>query len=118
MGVPCVTLRGGGHAHNVGVSLMRAVGLEEDWVAGTEEEYIDMAVRRTAWLSHLISLSRMLSQSISVSSHIPSPPPLPYSSLNHPVSSLNPHLFPTRSVTRPPIALRRYQSSVAPFGPA
>ena len=44
MGVPCVTLRGGGHAHNVGVSLMRVVGLEEDWVAGTEEEYIDMAV--------------------------------------------------------------------------
>lgn len=27
MGVPCVTLRGGCHAHNVGVSLLTAVGL-------------------------------------------------------------------------------------------
>ena len=53
MGVPCVTLRGGGHAHNVGVSLLGAVGLagrgggEEGgggWVADTEEQYIEFAV--------------------------------------------------------------------------
>ena len=77
MGVPCVTLRGGGHAHNVGVSLMRAVGLEEDWVAGTEEEYIDMAVRGTAWLGHYSSLSRIM---LSQPTLLPyPPPPLPYS---------------------------------------
>ena len=44
MGVPCVTLRGSGHAHNVGVSLLGAVGLEDGWVAQTEEEYIELAV--------------------------------------------------------------------------
>ena len=52
MGVPCVTLRGGGHAHNVGVSLLGAVGLagrgggEEGlgWVADTEEQYIELVV--------------------------------------------------------------------------
>jgi predicted O-linked N-acetylglucosamine transferase (SPINDLY family) len=44
-GVPCVTLAGGCHAHNVGVSLMTAVGLSEQWVARTEQEYVDLAVR-------------------------------------------------------------------------
>jgi predicted O-linked N-acetylglucosamine transferase (SPINDLY family) len=29
MGVPCITLRGNTHAHNVGVSLLSAVGLQE-----------------------------------------------------------------------------------------
>lgn len=29
MGVPCITMRGGCHAHNVGVSLMSAIGLTE-----------------------------------------------------------------------------------------
>ena len=32
-GVPCLTLAGSCHAHNVGVSLLTAVGLQEDWVA-------------------------------------------------------------------------------------
>ncbi|GAX74309.1 hypothetical protein CEUSTIGMA_g1758.t1 [Chlamydomonas eustigma] len=44
MGVPCLTLRGGGHAHNVGVSLLSALGLSEGWVACSEEEYIQLAV--------------------------------------------------------------------------
>ena len=32
-GVPCLTLAGSCHAHNVGVSLLTAVGLQLDWVA-------------------------------------------------------------------------------------
>ena len=44
MGVPCVTLQGKGHAQNVGVSLLAAIGLRDGWVARTEEEYISLAV--------------------------------------------------------------------------
>lgn len=32
-GVPCLTLAGACHAHNVGASLLTDVGLEQDWVA-------------------------------------------------------------------------------------
>ncbi|KAG1668374.1 hypothetical protein FOA52_004883 [Chlamydomonas sp. UWO 241] len=45
MGVPCVTLIGGCHAHNVGVSLLNATGVSEGWVAGSEDEYVELAVR-------------------------------------------------------------------------
>ena len=45
MGVPCITLSGACHAHNVGVSLLYAVGGLESWVAFTEEQYVDLAVR-------------------------------------------------------------------------
>lgn len=45
MGVPCVTLCGGGHAHCVGASLLSAVGLSEGWVASSEAEYVELAVR-------------------------------------------------------------------------
>ncbi len=71
MGVPCITLRGGGHAHNVGVSLLTAVGLAGEsmkkpslaadgeksfgqsangsqlgscWIADNEEQYVALAV--------------------------------------------------------------------------
>ena len=39
-GVPVVTLRGGAHAHNVGVSLLRALGLERQCVAEDPEAYV------------------------------------------------------------------------------
>lgn len=32
------------HAHNVGVSLLNAVGLQRDWVAATQDEYAALAV--------------------------------------------------------------------------
>jgi hypothetical protein len=50
MGVPCITLLGACHAHNVGASLLGAVGLADDWVAGSQEQYIDLAVR---WASNV-----------------------------------------------------------------
>jgi len=46
MGVPCVTLAGCCHAHNVGVSILETVGLDRDgFVARSEEEYVAAAVR-------------------------------------------------------------------------
>ena len=43
MGVPCLTLVGRCHAHNVGASLVSALGLERDWVASTVDEYVAKA---------------------------------------------------------------------------
>eukprot|EP00163_Fabomonas_tropica_P034893 TRINITY_DN9955_c0_g1_i2.p1 TRINITY_DN9955_c0_g1~~TRINITY_DN9955_c0_g1_i2.p1 ORF type:complete len:727 (-),score=179.58 TRINITY_DN9955_c0_g1_i2:156-2336(-) len=54
MGVPCITLKGGdNHAHNVGVSLMTAVGLPQ-FVAHSEAEYVDIAVREARSIPHLV----------------------------------------------------------------
>ncbi|XP_047330090.1 probable UDP-N-acetylglucosamine--peptide N-acetylglucosaminyltransferase SPINDLY [Impatiens glandulifera] len=44
MGVPCVTMEGSVHAHNVGVSVLNTVGLGH-LVAKTEEEYIQSALK-------------------------------------------------------------------------
>lgn len=54
-GVPCVTLVGSCHAHNVGASLLTAVGLTEDWVARTEDEYVGMALRAASNVTVSIS---------------------------------------------------------------
>ncbi|PWZ58823.1 putative UDP-N-acetylglucosamine--peptide N-acetylglucosaminyltransferase SPINDLY [Zea mays] len=43
MGVPCVTMAGAVHAHNVGVSLLSKVGLGR-LVAKTEDEYVSIAL--------------------------------------------------------------------------
>ena len=43
MGVPCLTLVGACHAHNVGASLVAAVGLGSEWVAHSVEEYVERA---------------------------------------------------------------------------
>ncbi len=44
MGVPVITLTGASHAHNVGASLLSAVGFTE-WIATTKQEYINKAVQ-------------------------------------------------------------------------
>jgi predicted O-linked N-acetylglucosamine transferase (SPINDLY family) len=61
MGVPCVTLRGKCHAHNVGVSLMNTLGLTE-WVADSPDEYVAIATRMAADLPALALLRRSLRQ--------------------------------------------------------
>ncbi|KAG8048321.1 hypothetical protein GUJ93_ZPchr0008g12443 [Zizania palustris] len=43
MGVPCVTMAGSVHAHNVGVSLLTKVGLGR-LVAKSEDEYVNLAL--------------------------------------------------------------------------
>lgn len=54
MGVPCLTLLGRCHAHNVGASLLSAVGLGEEWMASSEEDYVDKAIK---WAKDITSLT-------------------------------------------------------------
>lgn len=62
MGVPCITLKGGCHAHNVGMSLLTAIGLQQDWVAHSEEQYVEMAVRHASDIDSLVELRQTLRQ--------------------------------------------------------
>uniref|UniRef100_A0A1D1XCI1 Probable UDP-N-acetylglucosamine--peptide N-acetylglucosaminyltransferase SPINDLY n=2 Tax=Anthurium amnicola TaxID=1678845 RepID=A0A1D1XCI1_9ARAE len=55
MGVPCVTMAGPVHAHNVGVSLLSKIGLEH-LVAKTEEEYVQIAIRLASDITSLSDL--------------------------------------------------------------
>ena len=55
MGVPCITLRGDCHAQNVGASLLTSVGLD-DWIANTEQEYVDIAKAASSDLGSLAAL--------------------------------------------------------------
>lgn len=59
MGVPCVTMAGSVHAHNVGVSLLKNVGLER-LIAKTEEEYIELALKLASDVSALSDLRSTL----------------------------------------------------------
>ena len=56
MGVPCVTLAGACHAHNVGVSLLTTVGINKNWVAKDRNEYVDKAVQAA---SNVLALSKL-----------------------------------------------------------
>ncbi|XP_043701507.1 probable UDP-N-acetylglucosamine--peptide N-acetylglucosaminyltransferase SPINDLY isoform X1 [Telopea speciosissima] len=44
MGVPCVTMEGSVHAHNVGVTLLSKIGLAH-LIAKTEDEYVQLALQ-------------------------------------------------------------------------
>jgi Glycosyl transferase family 41 len=59
MGVPCVSLAGRCHAHNVGLSLLTAVGMC-DWVARTRAEYVRLAAAWAAKPGELAALRRRL----------------------------------------------------------
>ena len=61
MGVPCLTMRGRGHAHNVGVSLVTNVGLRgEDWIAEDRRDYVLKAVRASQDTAGLRNVRREL----------------------------------------------------------
>ncbi|KAK6942573.1 Tetratricopeptide repeat 1 [Dillenia turbinata] len=66
MGVPCVTMAGSVHAHNVGVSLLTKVGLGH-LVAKTEDEYVQLALQLasdpTALSNLRMSLRDLMSKS-------------------------------------------------------
>lgn len=69
MGVPCVTMAGSVHAHNVGVSLLHQVGLT-NLIAQTEDEYVSKALELASNIPLLSSLrmclrERMLKSKIS-----------------------------------------------------
>ena len=55
MGVPVITLAGKLHAGRVGVSLLSQVGLEE-WIAASEEQYLEIACR---WADELEGLGAL-----------------------------------------------------------
>lgn len=56
MGVPCLTLTGRCHAHNVGASLLTAVGLAPEWVAQSVDEYVEKARELTMDVDALAAL--------------------------------------------------------------
>ncbi|XP_022888525.1 probable UDP-N-acetylglucosamine--peptide N-acetylglucosaminyltransferase SPINDLY isoform X1 [Olea europaea var. sylvestris] len=59
MGVPCVTMGGAVHAHNVGVSLLTTVGLS-NLVANNEDEYVQMSLQLASDITALSSLRMKL----------------------------------------------------------
>ncbi|KAF9598632.1 hypothetical protein IFM89_028301 [Coptis chinensis] len=59
MGVPCVTMAGSVHAHNVGVSLLSKVGLG-NLIAETEDEYVESAVHLASNVTALSELRSSL----------------------------------------------------------
>ncbi|RDY11381.1 putative UDP-N-acetylglucosamine--peptide N-acetylglucosaminyltransferase SPINDLY, partial [Mucuna pruriens] len=59
MGVPCVTMAGSVHAHNVGVSLLSKVGLEH-LIARNEDEYVELAQQLASDISALQNLRMSL----------------------------------------------------------
>lgn len=62
MGVPCITLAGSCHAHNVGMSLLTTVGLDKGWIAQNESQYIELAVQAAGDLHALLQLRKNLRQ--------------------------------------------------------
>lgn len=66
MGVPVVTLAGVRHSGRVGVSLLNAVGLN-DWIAGTPEHYVAIAVQMAADIPRLADLRAGLRQRMAAS---------------------------------------------------
>ncbi|KAK9170370.1 hypothetical protein Syun_002510 [Stephania yunnanensis] len=61
MGVPCVTMAGTVHAHNVGVSLLSKIGLG-NLIAKNEEEYVQLAVKLASDVTSLSNLRMRLRQ--------------------------------------------------------
>ncbi|KAL8554463.1 hypothetical protein ACS0TY_002600 [Phlomoides rotata] len=59
MGVPCITMGGSVHAHNVGVSLLKTVGLS-NLVAKNEDEYVKVALQLASDISALSNLRTRL----------------------------------------------------------
>ncbi|EHA8589787.1 putative UDP-N-acetylglucosamine--peptide N-acetylglucosaminyltransferase SPINDLY [Cocos nucifera] len=59
MGVPCVTMAGSVHAHNVGVSLLTKVGLGH-LIARTEDEYVQLALQLASDVPALAELRMTL----------------------------------------------------------
>lgn len=59
MGVPCVTMAGSVHAHNVGVSLLSKVGLEH-LSAKNEDEYVKVALQLASDIPALSNLRMSL----------------------------------------------------------
>ncbi|GAB4815161.1 hypothetical protein N2152v2_002207 [Parachlorella kessleri] len=62
MGVPVLTMAGKCHAHNVGASLLAALGLGDEWVARSADEYVRKAAELTRDIQRLSELRQGLRQ--------------------------------------------------------
>ena len=67
MGVPVVTLRGDRHSARVGASLLSQAGLT-DWIAGSVDDYLEIALALAANPEELYALRRSLRQRVAASS--------------------------------------------------
>jgi predicted O-linked N-acetylglucosamine transferase (SPINDLY family) len=67
MGVPVVTLRGDSHSARVGASLLSQVG-STDWIAGSVDDYVEIALALAANPEKLHTLRRSLRQRMAASS--------------------------------------------------
>ncbi len=67
MGVPVVTLRGDRHCARVGASLLSQAGLT-DWIAGSVDDYLEIALALAANPEQLDALRRSLRQRVAASS--------------------------------------------------
>ncbi len=67
MGVPVLCLEGKAHAGRVGMSVLESVGRKE-WIAGTRQEYIDLALKLAAGPEQLVELRAGLRQQLATSS--------------------------------------------------
>lgn len=66
MGVPVVTLQGDRHTRRVGASLLNQIGLT-DWIAGSAEEYVEIALSLAGNPNRLHDLRRSLRPRIAAS---------------------------------------------------
>ncbi|XP_031282560.1 probable UDP-N-acetylglucosamine--peptide N-acetylglucosaminyltransferase SPINDLY isoform X1 [Pistacia vera] len=66
MGVPCITMAGSVHAHNVGVSLLSKVGLPH-LIAKNEDEYVQLALKLASDITALSNLRMSLRELMSKS---------------------------------------------------
>ncbi|XP_044507572.1 probable UDP-N-acetylglucosamine--peptide N-acetylglucosaminyltransferase SPINDLY isoform X2 [Mangifera indica] len=64
MGVPCITMAGSVHAHNVGVSLLSKVGLPH-LIAKNEDEYVRLALQLASDITALSNLRMSLRELMS-----------------------------------------------------
>jgi predicted O-linked N-acetylglucosamine transferase (SPINDLY family) len=66
MGVPVIVLRGDRHCARVGVSILANAGLGE-WIAGSVDEYVSLAVRLAGDANQLRDLRRTMRERVAAS---------------------------------------------------
>ena len=67
MGVPVVSLAGDSHVHNVGRSILHALGLEQQLLAASPDDYVRLAVALAADLPALAAMRAGLRQRLEAS---------------------------------------------------
>jgi predicted O-linked N-acetylglucosamine transferase (SPINDLY family) len=67
MGVPVVTLEGDNFCGRMGSSILGHAGLDE-WVARSEQHYVDIAAKLASDRGHLVNLRRGLREQLSATS--------------------------------------------------